>query len=184
MRLVGGANKWDYSWSKPWKGFPGGALVKNRPASAGDTGDMGLIPWVGRIPWKRKWQPTPVFLSGKSHGQRSLVGYSPWGRKESDTTERLSMSTKAWKLQGLTRVLGWGGPGYEPGSEQKCPVPVAMDAQVFAPMRSIQQARFTVTVMGCGNERGGRHSRFVLRWETHRPIHLKKTGQRTGSGLT
>ena len=39
--------------------------------------------------WRRKWQPTPVFLPGESHGQRSLVGYSPWGRKESDTIERL-----------------------------------------------------------------------------------------------
>ena len=46
-------------------------------------------PWVGKILWRRKWQPTPVFLPGKSHGQRSLVGYSPWGHKESDTTERL-----------------------------------------------------------------------------------------------
>ena len=46
-------------------------------------------PWVGKIPWRRKWQPTPVFLPGESHGGRSLVGYSPWGRKESDTTERL-----------------------------------------------------------------------------------------------
>ena len=44
-------------------------------------------PWVGKIPWSGKWQPTPVFLRGKSHGQRSLVGYSPWGRKESDVTE-------------------------------------------------------------------------------------------------
>ena len=41
----------------------------------------GLDPWVGKIPWRRQWQPTPVFLPGKSHGQRSLVGYSPWGRK-------------------------------------------------------------------------------------------------------
>ena len=41
----------------------------------------GLDPWVGKIPWRREWQPTPVFLPGKSHGQRSLVGYSPWGRK-------------------------------------------------------------------------------------------------------
>ena len=49
----------------------------------------GFDPWVGKIPWRRKWQPTPVFLPGKSHGQRSLVGYSPWGREESDTTERL-----------------------------------------------------------------------------------------------
>ena len=47
-------------------------------------------PWVGKISWRRKWQPTPVFLPGKCHGQRSLVGYSPWGRKESDTTEWLS----------------------------------------------------------------------------------------------
>ena len=44
-------------------------------------------PWVGKIPWRRKWQPTPVLLPEKSHGQRSLVGYIPWGRKESDTTE-------------------------------------------------------------------------------------------------
>ena len=40
-----------------------------------------INPWVRRIPWRRKWQPTPVFLPGKSHGQRSLVGYSPWGCK-------------------------------------------------------------------------------------------------------
>ena len=46
-------------------------------------------PWVGRIPWRREWQPTPVFLLGESHGQRNLEGYSPWGRKESDTAEQL-----------------------------------------------------------------------------------------------
>ena len=59
--------------------------------------------WVGKIPWMRKWQPIPVFLPGESHGQRSLVGYSPWGCKEWGTTERLSMHTwaaschKHWK---------------------------------------------------------------------------------------
>ena len=57
-------------------------------ASACYVGDLGY-PWVGKIPWRRKWQPTPVFLPGESHGQRSLVGYSPRGHKESDTTERL-----------------------------------------------------------------------------------------------
>ena len=46
-----------------------------------------MDPWVGKIPWSRKWQPTPVFLPGKFHGQRSLVGYSPWSDEESDTTE-------------------------------------------------------------------------------------------------
>ena len=45
--------------------------------------------WVGRIPWRRAWQPTPVFLPGKSQGQRSLGGYRPWGCKESDMTEQL-----------------------------------------------------------------------------------------------
>ena len=52
-------------------------------------GRPGFDPWVGKIPWRRKWQPTPVFLPGESHGQRSLVGYSPQGLKELDTTERL-----------------------------------------------------------------------------------------------
>ena len=47
----------------------------------------GFNPWAGNIPWRREWQPTPVFLAGESHGQRSLVGYSPEGCKESDTTE-------------------------------------------------------------------------------------------------
>ena len=42
-------------------------------------------PWGGKIPWRKKWQLTPVFLPGKSHGERSLTGYSPWGHKESDT---------------------------------------------------------------------------------------------------
>ena len=48
-------------------------------------------PWVGEIPWRRKWQPIPVFLPGKSNGQRSLVCYSPWGCKELDMTEHTHM---------------------------------------------------------------------------------------------
>jgi len=47
--------------------------------------------WVGKISWRRKWQPTPVLLPGKCHGQRSLMGYSPWGR-ESDMAEQLTLS--------------------------------------------------------------------------------------------
>ena len=61
-------------------------MVKLLPA----MGRPGYNPWVRKIPWRRKWQPTPVL--GKSHGWRSLVGYSPWGYKESDTTERLHCS--------------------------------------------------------------------------------------------
>ena len=51
--------------------------------------------WVRKIPWSRKWQPTPVFLPGKFHGQRSLAGYSPWGHKESDTTEHTAHRTSS-----------------------------------------------------------------------------------------
>ena len=64
-------------------------VVKNPPANAGDIRDTGPIPGLGRSPSWREWQPTPVFLPGESHGQRSLIGCSPWGREESDTTEWL-----------------------------------------------------------------------------------------------
>ena len=59
----------------------------------------GFDPWIGKIPWRRKWQPTPVFFPGKSHGQRSLAGYSPWGRKGSDTiTSDGSTFSSFWGL--------------------------------------------------------------------------------------
>ena len=51
-------------------------------------GIPGLVPWIREIPQRRNWQPTPVFLPGKPHGWRNLTGYSPWGHKELDTTER------------------------------------------------------------------------------------------------
>ena len=53
-----------------------------------------FVPWVGKISWRREWQPTPVFLSGKLHVRRSPVGYSPWDRKESDTTEPLHFTSQ------------------------------------------------------------------------------------------
>ena len=55
-------------------------------------GRLGFNPWVRKISWRRAWQPTPVFLPGESHGQRSLVGYSPWGHRELDMTELLTLS--------------------------------------------------------------------------------------------
>ena len=63
-------------------------MVRNLPAVQETQGRRPRFdPWVGKIPWRWAWQPTPVFLPGKFHGQRSLAGYSPWGCKESDTTE-------------------------------------------------------------------------------------------------
>ena len=75
----------DNAHSNTLQGFLGGFDGK---ASVCNAGDQGSILGWGKIPWRRKWQPTPAFLPGKSHGQGSLVGYSPWSCKESDTTER------------------------------------------------------------------------------------------------
>ena len=60
-------------------------MVKNLPASR----RLGFDPWVGKIPWRRKWLPTPIFLLEEFYGQRSLAGYNPWGCIESDTIEMI-----------------------------------------------------------------------------------------------
>ena len=75
--------------------FPGGSDGK-APCLQCET--PGFDPWVGKILWRRKWQPTPVLLPGKSLGQRHMVGYSPLGRKELDTTERLHFHFSQTKL--------------------------------------------------------------------------------------
>ena len=95
-------------------------VVKNPPANAGDTSDMGSITESETFPWRKTWQPTPVFLSGGSHGQRSLEGYSPWSCKESDMTEAVSMhirsSTQTWLRSIHMRgcVLWWGDVSLTP----------------------------------------------------------------------
>ena len=68
-------------------GFPGGDSGIAPACQRRRLNRHGLDPWVRKIPWRRAWQPTPVFLPGESHGQRSLAGYSTWGHRESDTTE-------------------------------------------------------------------------------------------------
>ena len=77
-------------------GFPGDSHGKE---SACNVGDWGLIPGLERFSWRREWLPTPIFLSGKFHGQRSLAGYSPWDHEELDTTERLTSphGRKQWR---------------------------------------------------------------------------------------
>ena len=95
----------------PSEGFPGGTIVKN-PLANSRCKRSGFDPWIGKIPWRRKWQPTPGFLPGESHGQRSLAGYSPWGPKESDTTEWLSthtrtLSPRKWTFQKAWNISFW-----------------------------------------------------------------------------
>ena len=67
--------------------FPSGAGGKDPTYQCRRQNRYGFDPWVGKIPWRRKWQPAPVFLPGKPHGQRSLAGYSPQSHKEADRTE-------------------------------------------------------------------------------------------------
>ena len=77
--------------------FPRGSEVKNLPAVQKNCRKHNFDPWVGQIPWRRKWQPTPVFLSVKFHEQRSLVGYSSWDHKELDTSKQLNNSNDIFK---------------------------------------------------------------------------------------
>ena len=72
------------SWRNP-NGVKGAALEAHGQEYAYEGRRCMFDPWVGKIAWRRKWQPILLFLPGKPHGQRSLAGYSPWGRKESDT---------------------------------------------------------------------------------------------------
>ena len=68
-------------------------MIKNPPGYVGDLREVGLILGSGRFPGEKKWQPTPVFLPGESHGQRSLVGYSPCNNRESDMTGHVHTHT-------------------------------------------------------------------------------------------
>ena len=90
----------------PWlERIPGGASGKKNPlAKAGDIKDTGLIPRSGRSPGEGQQKPIPVFLPGESHWQRSLVGYSPWGHEELDTTE---VTQQPWleEVGGLRIIL-------------------------------------------------------------------------------
>ena len=84
-------------------GLPGGTSGKESACQCKRYKRCGFTPWVGKIPWRRAWQSTSVFLPGECHEQRSLVGFSPQGRKESDTTETTShaacLGTKGIKVR-------------------------------------------------------------------------------------
>ena len=77
-------------------GLPGGASSKESACKCRRHRRRGFHPWVGKVPWSKKWQPTPVFLLEKFHGQRSLEDCSPWGCKELDTTERTYTQTHTY----------------------------------------------------------------------------------------
>ena len=86
-----------------WWGFPGGTNGNEPTCQCRRFRRCGVDPWVKKSPWRRKWQPSPVFLPEKSHGQRSLVDLSLWCHKESDTTE--------WLNNNNNKIHYWSGEG-------------------------------------------------------------------------
>ena len=116
-------------------GFHDGSVIKNLPADAGDGRDESSILGSGRFPWRRKWQPTPVFSPGKSHGQRSLVGYSPgvvksWTRlimhKQAANNKQEGLAGCSFRplssVQSLSRVWLSATPGLQ-HARLLCPSP-------------------------------------------------------------
>ena len=96
--------------------FPGEASGKEPTWQCRRHKRCKFDPWVGKIPWRRAWQPTLLFLPGESQGQRSLAGYSPWGCKESDTTEATEHTHMQTNKEGrcswtsTLKVRSWLGP--------------------------------------------------------------------------
>ena len=86
-----------------YQGFPGGTVVKSLPANGEDSSST---PGLGRSSGGGHENPTPVFLPRKSHGLRNPMGYSPWGGKESDTTEQLSTNIIYFHVQ-LSQICHW-----------------------------------------------------------------------------
>ena len=90
-----------------WQSFPGGAVAKEPACQRRRRKRCRFNPWVRKIPWRRKWQPTPIFLPGESHGQRSLVGYSPRGCKEyTRSNTKASRASKDGQSEGDSELSG------------------------------------------------------------------------------
>ena len=103
--VLGRRGKDQYQIPTVCKGFPGGASGKESACQCSRCKRCGFHLWVGKIPRRRAWQPTPVFLPGESHGQRSLVGYGPQGHKESDMTEATDHACTVCKAP--CQTSGW-----------------------------------------------------------------------------
>ena len=102
--------------------FPGGTSGKGPACQCRRHTSCGLHPWVGKTPWRRARQPTPVFLPGESHGQRSLVGCSLWGRKESNVME-----------------MSWQACTIKPGGNNVCPASLGSGQRHPGPYKSLDE---------------------------------------------
>ena len=114
--------------------FPGGSDGKESDCNSGGPGS---VPGSRKLPCRRKWQATPVFLPGKAHGQRNLVGYSPWSQKVMDTIERLPFhfTSPQWVFQTRPLVFPWSG--LHCSSPPEAPLSV-IGRDIRSPIRSWQ----------------------------------------------
>ena len=94
---------------------------------------MRFGPWVGKIPWRRKWQPTLAFLPGKAYGQRRLEGYSPWAAKESGKVQRLSNNSSSKADRTVRREAGSGGRQSRGWSRRAAPLHAAFGGSKRGP---------------------------------------------------
>ena len=109
QRILAGYSLWGHKESDTverlsYSHIPGGTSSKESICQCRRHKKLEFDPWVRNIPWKREWQPTPIYLPGKSHGQRSLVGYSLWACKELDMTKRLTLPLSLYRQ--IWPVLG------------------------------------------------------------------------------
>ena len=93
IELTSPATKLQSPNHRTTRGFPDGARGKESACQCRRCKRFCFSPWIGKIPWRRKRQPTPVFLAGKFHGQRNLAGYTAWIHKESEATEHIPTHT-------------------------------------------------------------------------------------------
>ena len=98
-----------FLWSFHSKEVYGASLVAPMVKNLPECRRCRFNPWVGKIPWRREWLPIPVFLPGESHGQRNLVGYSPWGRKDLDVTEQWTFNRDRVEICFGTALRADGG---------------------------------------------------------------------------
>ena len=157
--------------------FPGGASGKEPACRCRRRERQGFDPWVGKIPWRRAWQPTPVFLPGESHGEE-LAGCTPWGREELDTTEGLS--TRHTHQELLTHRLftsDHAGP-FSPGSRAEsrlggpCGVGPGHSSLALSPTRPVK------AVPPAAPHRGSSQHRLAPRGQDSQGQHPQLPGLR------
>ena len=150
-RWLRGGNNRRTTWAE---GLPRWLSGKEPTCQCRTSKRCGFDPWVGKISWSRKKQPNPVFLPGKFHGQRSLVGPNPWDCKESDTTKQLSTHVDRWGLSAWVSKWrdkkSWQGGMGEKRRILKSPASKVVSGEV----RQRWWRRTDVTLAAARNTRG------------------------------